>query len=332
MKDFRQNLISIGWAVKLALKINPGIFVFWGLLATVLAILPAIALSFNRQAVSIISSFLSTGYGEFSDVVPSIVILGGILIVVGVSRRITGNFLYFIMFDAYYHGLQEYFMDIIRHIEIKTMMKKEYRDDYHFAAQRCGSLADFMSSGTVFLSKLVGVVSLLVVAATVSSVIFAVAAIYVAVLMIFNTIMAEKLRWDGNLRKVGRLSNHYQNSAMSPGVAKEMRVYGLADEFVDKWDKAYDKVEAFDKRFHRLLVTSSFITGIGFYAFMVGMLTYSIFQVANGSMTVDVFLMLYVMGENISSLIRELTNGFREMYRGLHILAIQRRFINSAPK
>lgn len=333
MKGFRHTMLTIGWAIKMGLKINPQIFIFWGLLSSILAVLPAIALHFNRQAVAIISSYLASSHGEFADVVPSVVALGSILIVVGLSRRITGNFLYFIMFDAYYHGLQEYLMDVIKHVEIKTLMKKEYHEDYYSAAHRCGSLADFMSSGTVFLSKLAGAISLLVVAVTVSWVIFGVALGYVALFIVWNILMANKLRWDGQEHnKATRLSDHYENVVMSPGVAKELRVYDLAKDTTAKWEAAYNKRYKYELGFGFWRCVDSFVCSLSFYMFMVGMLAYSIFRVADGGMSVDVFLMLYIMGQNISALIQEMSSSVRETYRGLHILAIQRRFIANVPK
>ena len=56
-------------------------------------------------------------------------------------------------------------MDVVSRIEIKTLMDKRYRDEHWAVMGRCGALADFMSSGCLFLSKLAGAISLLVVAA-----------------------------------------------------------------------------------------------------------------------------------------------------------------------
>ena len=184
-----ENILTIGWSIKLGLKINARIFIFWCTLSISVALLPAIALLYNREAVSILSNFLTSGQGYFGDIVPSLVILGIILTAIGISKRINGSFLYIIMYDAYYHGMQEYLMDVINSIEIKNLMKKEFNEDYYAAAHRCGSLADFMSSGTLFLSKFAGAVSLLVVALSVSGVVFTVAALYVILIIVFNILM-----------------------------------------------------------------------------------------------------------------------------------------------
>lgn len=333
MKKITENILSIGWSLKLAFRINAGVFLGWGLFSILLSILPAAALSYNRQTVSIISDFLMSGQGSFQDVLPSIIILGVILTAVGLSKRINGNFLYFVMYDAYYFGLEEYMMDMVQSIEIKTLMDRKYRDDYWSAMSRCGSLADFMSSGCLFLSKLAGAVSLLFVAAGVSPVIFWIASTYILAILILNILTADKLRWDGRpYGEASRLANYYQNSSMSPGVAKELRVYGLGKETIDKWDKAYDKVEKIDKRYVKARQIAAFISSIGFYIFIVGMMGYCIYRVADGGMSVDVFLMLYAMCQSISEVAQVLSMSFQESDRGLYFLNLQRKFVKAVPK
>lgn len=250
MKKIKENILTIGWSLRLALRINASVFLIWGTLSILLAILPAVALHFNRQTVSVLSNFLLTGEGIFHDVLPSIISLGVVLTATGLSKRINGNFLYFIMYDSYYFGLEEHMMDAVRKIEIKTLMDKKYRDDHWSVMGRCGALADFMSSGCLFLSKLAGAISLLVVAAQTSWVIFAISTTYIAAILILNFLTADKLRWDGRpYSEASRLANYYQSSVMSPGVAKELRVYDLGKETVEKWRKAYDKVEEIDRKY-----------------------------------------------------------------------------------
>lgn len=333
MKKIKENFLTIGWAIRLALRINAHLFLIWGTLSVFLALLPAVALNYNRQAVSILSSFLVSGNGSFQDVVPSIIALGVVLTAVGLSKRINGNFLYFIMYDSYYFGLEEHMMDVVSRIEIKTLMDKRYRDEHWAVMGRCGALADFMSSGCLFLSKLAGAISLLVVAAGTSWGIFGISAFYIAAVLFLNLTTADKLRWDGRpYSEASRLANYYQSSTMTPGVAKEIRVYDLADETIEKWDKAYDKVEFIDRRYVGIRQLIAFISGIGFYAFMIGMMGYSINRVASGNMSVDVFLMLYAMGQSLSEVTQNLSLSFQEMDRGLYFLNIQRKFVKAVPQ
>lgn len=333
MKKIVNNLVSIGWAVKMALQINAGIFLGWGLFSILLSVLPSIALNYNKQTVSILSDFLLSGEGTFGDVLPSLLILGFILTIIGVSKRINGNFLYFVMYDAYYFGLEEHMMDVVKHIEIKTLMDKKYRDQHWSVMGRCGALADFMSSGTIFLSKMVGAVSLLIVAFQTSPVIFGISAFYILSVLILNFFAADKIRWDGRrYNEASRLANYYQDSVMSPGTAKELRVYNLGQETMSKWEKAYDGVEKIDRKYVKIRQLVAFISSVGFYVFMAGMMAYCIYQVADGKMSVDVFLMLYAMGESISGVTLALSTSFQEADRGLYFLDLQRKFVNSVPK
>jgi len=333
MTKLKETLLTIGWAVRLALCINPKIFLGWATFGVLLAILPAVALFYNRQAVSILSAFLASGYGTFQDVLSSIIVLGIILTVVGLSKRITGNFLYSVMYDAYYYGLEEFVMDMCQTIEIKTLMDAKYRDEFVSCANRCGALADFISSGTLFLAKFAGAVALLVVAAWVSPVIFFAAAAYVAAVLGLNIIAVEKTRWDYRPQtKALRLARYYQESVMSPGTAKEMRIYDLGDDVLAKWQEANIPVEAFDKKISSARAIVSFISGTGFYIFMAGMMVYSILQVAVGGMTVDVLLMLYAMGAGVSEVAQILSTSFQEADRGLFFLNLQRKFDKSVPK
>lgn len=333
MKKLKESVLTIGWSLRLAFQINARVLLGWGLLSVALSLLPAVALHYNRQTISIISGFLAGGTGHFQDVVPSILALGILLTAIGVSKRINGDFLYFIMYDAYYFGLEEYMMDVVQRIELKTLMDKRYRDEHWSVMGRCGALADFMSSGCLFLSKLAGAVSLLVVAAGTSFVIFAIAAAYILAILVLNYCTADRLRWDGRPHgEASRLSNYYQSSVMTPGVAKELRIYNLAQDVIAKWQAAYEKVERIDRRHVKARQLVAFISSIGFYIFMAGMMGYSLYRVAAGEMAVDVFLMLYAMGQSISEVTQVLSVSFQEADRGLYFLTMQRKFVQAVPK
>ena len=333
MKKIKETIKTILWSLRLALHINAKLFLLWGTLSVALSVLPAVALIFNRRAVSILSSFLLTGEGTFSDIVPSLITLGIVMIAIGLSKRLNGNFLYFVMYDAYYFGLEEFLMDTVNRIELKTLMDKNFRDEHYACIGRCGSLSDFMSSSCLFLSKFIGAISLLVVAANTSFIIFIISATYIVAVIILNIFMAGKVRWDSRpYQAATRLSNYYQGSTMSPGVAKELRVYDLSKETVEKWDNAYEAADKIDRHFVKMRQLVTFISSISFYIFIIIMLGYCILRVADGEMSVDVFLMLYAMGQSISEVAQIMSSSFQEMDRGLYFLDIQRKFTQSVPQ
>lgn len=333
MKKLAENIRTIGWSVKLALQINAGVFWLWGTLGIGLSVLPSIALYFNRRTVSILSAFLRTGTGTFGDVLPSVISLGIILTAVGLSKRVNGNFLYFIMYDSYYFGLEEYMMDVVKRIELKTLMDKKYRDEHWSVMGRCGALADFMSSGCLFLTKLTGAVSLLFVAARISWVIFAFSSLYIAAVLVLNIFTADRLRWDGRVyNEASRLADYYQESVMEPGAAKELRVYDLGAETLHKWENAYEKVEKIDRQYVKNRQIVAFFSSLVFYIFIAVMMVYCIYQVADGRMSVDVFLMLYACGLSISEVVQVLSSSFQEADRGLYFLNLQRKFVQAVPQ
>lgn len=333
MKNLKDNILTVGWSVKLAFKIGAKVLLIWSSISIALAILPAIMLHFNRQTISILSAFLLSGDGSFRDVIPPVVSLGIIMTAIGISQRINRDFLYFIMYDAYYFGMEAHLMDMVSRIELKTLMDKKYRDDHFAIMGYCGALAEFISSSCVFVSKFVSAVSLLVVAASTSMVIFIISAFYIVIILLINSYAMNRRHWDqSKYSEASRLASYYHNCVMSSGVAKELRVYGLAKDTISKWEKAYEKIEAINKKYYRINQTTYLLGSSGFYIFILGIITYCIFRVASGEMTVDVFLMLYALGESINGVINQLTNSFQCAYDGLYYLNLQRKFVATIPQ
>ncbi len=331
--NIKERFLTIIWALKLALKIDAKLLIIWGTLSTALSILPAVALHFNRQSVSVLSNFISTGNGDFIDVLPFVLTLGIVLTIVGISKRITGDFLYFIMYDSYYFGLEEHYMNLISNLEIKTIMDKKYRDDYSAVLYRCGSLTDFISSGCLFISKLIGAISILVVIFQVSTNVFFFSLVYLVLILALNIFSFDKVRWDARkYSDASRISNYYQSSVMTPGVAKELRIYDLGKDMLEKWETSYKEVEKFDKTFVKLRQKISFISSFTFFVFVSVVMGYSIIKVSDGTMTVDIFLMLYIMGQSISEISQVISSSLQETDRGLFFLNILRKMENSIPK
>ena len=332
MSKLKDSFMTIGWSIKLGVSINARILIMWSTISILLSILPAIALYYNREVVSILSNFLSSGQGAFYEVIPSIVVLGIILTVIGLSRRVNRDFLYLLMYDAYYFGFQEYMMDSVQEIELKTLMDKEYREQHYASIRRGGALTEFISFGITFVSKTAGALSLLFVAAQTSLIIFGTAILYIVIIMVINVLTAGKFRWDFNeYNAAQRQADYFQESVMTPGVAKELRVYNLGEETIANWEKSYSKAEKYRKRSAKADEAISFISGISFYIFMAGIMIYSIFQVSGGAMTVDIYLMLYAMGQSISEMSKGLSSAYRETENALYYLNKQRKFFTSIP-
>lgn len=329
----KQNMTVLLWALKVAFRISPLVFVSWILFSGLLAFLPSAALFYNRKAVAVLSAFLSSGKGDFSDIIRPIFLLGAILTINGLSSRINGNFVYMAMYDKYYFGMQEYMMDCIRKVDMKTLLDKEFYDDYQYCLYRSGGLTDLLSHGCISVMKGITVLSLIGTAFTVSVPIGGMAVLYFLLSLIMNARFSSKLVLDNiKYKALVAESEYYSKEMKKPGVAREMRIYHNQEKMLRNWKKAYEKVLEFNNRFdHTRICLNSFLEGCVYLSILL-MLSFSVYQVAAGRLQVDVFLMLYLLGENLAGAGKVLSDSLFEALRGLQALTLQHRFLTRVPQ
>lgn len=332
MKKVKENLKVLWWSIRLAYQISPRTFLFWLFFSILLAVLPSIALIYNRNAVSILTEFLATGQGNFSDIVKPLCILGVILILTGFSQRINGGFLYVMMYDDFYFGVQEYYMDCIQKVDIRTLMDKEFYDDYCYCVGRSGSLTDLMSNGCVALMKSVSAISLISVAFTVSVPIGLIAIVCFVLCVTLNLRVSSKYVWNNfKFKTLSSEAEYYSKEMRKPGVAKEMRIYQNQEKFLSNWKEAYQKVQDYEQSFQQTKVKLSSWISACLYTATFLMLIFSVYLVANGTQSVDIFLMLYLLGENLSGVNKMFSNSIFEALRGFHALKLQYSFLHRVP-
>lgn len=332
MKKVKENLIVLWWSVKLAFRISPRVFLFWIIFSGSVAVLPSVALACNRNVVAILTDFLLFEQGSFSDIIQPLCILGFILTLTGLSRRINSDFLYAVMYDDFYFGMQEYFMDCIQMVDIKTLMDKEFYDDYRYCIERSGSLTDLMSSGCITVMQSISAISLIGVAFSVSFPIGLIATFCFLISIIMNFRLSSKMVIDTlQYRSLTAESKYYSEEMRKPGVAKEMRIYQNQETLLKKWRQAYRKVQKYDQDYdHTGLKLSSAISGFLYLATFL-MLALSVHDVAVGTQSVDVFLMLYLLGENLSETNRIFSGSVFEALRGFNALRSQHSFLTRVP-
>lgn len=332
MKKIKEDMKVLWWALKLAYRISPREFLFWIIFSCLLAVLPSVALACNRDVVSVLAAHLSSGEGGFGDIVKPLCVLGFILILTGLTQRINGGLLYAVMYDNYYFGLNEYMMDCVQKVDMKTLLDKRFYDDYRYCTARCGSLTDFMSSGCLSVMKLITAISLVCVAFSVSVPIGLVAAICFGVSVTVNIKTTAKLvQYVHQQTSLSSQVRYYSGEMKKPGVAKEMRIYQNQESFLDKWRDAYRKEQDFYLQFDVSRVKYSSLVSAGLYLSSFLILAFSVYQVAQGKLTVDVFLMLYLLGENLAEVNRSFTGALSEALRGFLALRFQYRFLTKVP-
>lgn len=323
----KDKLLAAGWGIKLAWKIDKRMFLFWTILSVALAVLPAIALYYNRNIIANLSSWISGGGGDFSTVVSDILILGIILTIAGLSTRFNDDFLYMTMYDSYYLGLEEVMMDSAQRIDHAELMKKEVNDDYFAAITRCGSLTDLMSSGCALLARVISMGSLLVVAFTVSKLIFFISGVYIILVFLLNAAFSEKVRfvWKETREKL-RKADYYEKLPRNGDTAKEVRIFRAGEQILADWAKAYHDIERTSMKRALGIVQLTLISKTGFYVFMSIMMVYSLIQLSKGRMGPDLLLIAFLLCRNLSDAVSSVPKSYQQMDYGLYGLDIQRQF------
>ncbi len=330
---FREKAHSALFAFRLAWRINKKVFLAWLAASVILSVLPAIVLVLNRNVISTLSDFIATGQGQFSDIAGSILLLGLFIAVNGLSDRVNHDLIYMMMYDAYYYGMGEQFMNKRQKVSREYLLSKAVRDEMQSTSMKYSTLNSFMTGLVAFIGKLVSAVSLLAVAASVSWIIFAIALVYIIIAALYSAHASDKRqsKYEVYDRALHR-AQYYQRMPKNPGLAKEVRIYESRADILTQWREAYKTIEDFDKKRKLSWATEPFISGLLFYFAMAGILLYSIFAVARGEMRADVFLMVYSLATNLSGAISGMMKGIGSISWSLFELGRQRRLLFSAPE
>ena len=321
------------WSLKLAWEMNKISIIIWTAVCSLAALLPTASLIWQRDILKTLSDYIINGTGAFSDIVSSTVILGIILILIGVSARLNSDFMFAIIYDYYYIGLSEKFMDLIQMVEIKTLNQKGIQDEYRYVRYRFGELASLMADFFVFITQVVSIVSLLLLAYSYSHVIFWATAVYLVFVLLVNQMLTEKRTYSYvEDREYIRRTEYFESIVMQPGVAKEIRIFHNAGKMMKEWEEAYKPILKRDKKIGRWSSIISFLCSFGYYILMIGLLLYAVYQIYNHKMSVDVFLVLYGMAQSMSVAIHSFSNTFHHVKRRLYDLGRMKQFMETVPR
>jgi ATP-binding cassette subfamily B protein len=326
------KLRTIVWGFKTAWKINKRDMLLWYGLSALLAILPAIALIFNKQSLSVISGFLSGGGYTFNDVVRPIISLGLLMVAIGLSNRVNADLITMMLNDSYFTGMYLLLMENTQKIDMTDLLKKDVNDAWSYSYLYAGSLLDFVSGACLIVAKFVSIISLLVVAFGTSKLIFAISLVYVVGIFFLSMSFTEKTRYTIQEDfQEERLIEYYEKVAENHGMAKETRVYENTEEIVKQWQKPFLRGQK-RQRYRRFQgELRDFIGGAGFYIFLIITVGISILGVADGTTTPDVFLVLFTLCINLYNTITGTARGIYSFDLGLDGLDKQRNFFEIAP-
>lgn len=322
------KLETIKWAYQLAWKINKKMLIGWNLLSILSSILPAISLMYYRELTEMLSTYIFSGIGQFSDMISSVICYGITLVLIGVSARVNRDLIYMMMYDSYYLGMQELLMDSLQKVEITDLLKRELNDDYNYIVDRAGSLTDIMSGACEIVGKFVSVISLMIVSYSISRMIFGISVIYIILMLILNFNFTEKVRWDTkDFRKISRISSYYEAISYDKDIAKEIRFFGNADSIIRQWKKENIAVKEYERNRYFQIELCDFLASMGFYIFLIATVFYHLFLIAEGELEVSAFVTLFNLCMSIFTAIGGISRAIMMFDYGLYALGRQKTFM-----
>lgn len=331
-KEWKRNVRVFGWCIRLAWEMNRKALAGWTVVCTLVALLPMLSLLWQKDILSRISGYLLSGTGSFGEVTVSILVLGGILVLIGLSNRINHELLYFAVYDYYYIGLSERFVDLIQKIELKDLNRKDVQDEYRYVRYRFGELTNLMANTFGAITQVVSMASLVLMALTYSVLIFGVTLVYLVFVLVINQKFTGKRTYSYvQDRDFVRRTEYFENIVMQPGVAKELRIFKNADRMLREWEAAYEPIFSRDKKIALWRNLISFFCSVGYYILIVVLLVYSVYQIQEGRMKVDVFLTLYAMSQSMSGVIQRFSNTYHHVKRNLYDMGRMKDFMETAP-
>lgn len=329
----KNKIKAIVWAFSLAWKVDKVVLISWFLLLTTLSTLPAIALNYNKIIIATLDDFISTGNGSFDAMLPIIIIYSIITILIGLSNRLNVDFIYSVMYNKYYFGMSELLMDSVQDISMEELLKKDINDEYYAVVLREGSLTDVISGCCSLLGKMTGIASLLVVAFNSSITVFLISLIYIIGIIWLNIVYTDKMRYSWQkIRTKERLAGYYEEMPTSIEYAKEIRIFSSKNMICNKWEEAYKDIYNYQVKNNLDIELRAFISGLGFYIFLIIMTLFSILSVANGSMSATVLLVVYSMCINIFSAVSGIARTLRVTDHGIYALERQHRIFGLRKK
>ncbi len=326
-KKRKKTIKTIIWAFSLAWKFDKVMLIGCFFLVSVVSMLPAVALSYNQAIIAALDRYVQFGEGFFGEIVSQILVFGLLTALAGFSNRLNEEFIYSIMFDSYYFGMEEMLMDSVQTFTMQELLVKEINDDFNSCVKREGSLTDFISGSCTLAGKLVGFGSLLFVAFFRSRMVFLISMMYLVLIILVNFRFMDKLRAGWNrVKQKERLSEYYEKMVETRECAKEIRLFRSKDYLISRWKETYQAVFDYENENNLAVEIRTLVSGLGFYFFLTVMIIYSLFLTAQGRMSPDVLLVLYTLGMNFYTGVSSIAGTLLFTSYGLYALEQQYRF------
>lgn len=289
--SLREKLATVAWALRLAWSIDAKLLAGTVAAVALLAVLPAVALVFNREAIEQLSTFIATGQGSFEDLLPTLLSYGALLAVIAVSSRVNAEFIGALLQNTYSFGMQGHLMDVVNGSDLLTLMRRNVNEDFNYIMRRSMALNQLVSCICSMAASAFSIASLCAAAYALAPAVLVITLGYVALVLLLSGRFTKGTRFSWPVfRKAEVKAQFLKSMAQEANVAKELRVFGCADQVVEGWRRAYDV--RLDLALQRMRASElrSFAFGAVFYLFLAACVGAMLWQMSQGLTTPAVVL------------------------------------------
>lgn len=291
---------AVGWALKTAFQINAPLLICVFVLVAVLSVLPAVSLGFNREVIAQLSAFIAAGAGSFDAVLPPLLFYGALLALITVSTRINTDFIASLTDNVYSFGMQERLIAAVHDAEMIDLLRKNVNEDFNYIVRQSRALNRIVGGLCSIGGKAFSLGSLAVVAYALSRPVFFITVAYVVVALALSLTFTKGTRANyTKFRKEEVKAQFLQNMPLEANIAKEVRVYGCADEVVSSWRTAYSARLDMLLGTYRATERTALITGASFYLFLAAVVAYLLWEVSAGGVDPAVLLTVLTLCTNL---------------------------------
>lgn len=235
MNHVRLDVKTVLWSLKLAWKVNPGMFVLWVLMQLVCAVFPAVFTAAVSRTVDAISSSISAGLG-MKSVSGMLVGLTVIMIANGIFAKLPDIFWRKLLND-FNIGMQRIMGQFMRTVPVKYFDDARTAKIMQIAQRNENSFGYFVGNFMEVIRKIVYLISMLVLAIRTSWILVVVMLLYTAAVFAIGTKSARKAyAVDKELQEDIFFSDYYMNMVMKKN-PKDVRLLQMNDYINERWKK-----------------------------------------------------------------------------------------------
>lgn len=326
----KKKLKVIKWAINLAYVISSKTIIISFILIIALSIFPVLALKLNQIIISQLVDYISFKKINIKEIYINIVYLGIVFSIIGVSTKINSEFLYIVLYEKYYLGMQKLLMDSINELKFDNFLNKEIKDEINAIIKRAGSLNDFISSILSLLFKFLSFFFQVLILYSISIKLFFIVITLLFVIMYCNvTSLKNEREKCMDIRENERNSIYLQQLPSCQNISKEIRIFNSKNKIISQWEREYKKIEDYEKKQNMNIEIKTYLSSLSLHLIIACINLYGIYEVIKKNMTIDIFFTLFILYQGLIYLISEIAKTFVKADHSLFALERQKKIIDN---